>query len=493
MHLTNCLNPTIVVINGEERKVPCGCCEYCRFVRSMSLIERFRLESQEHKYGVFVTLTYANPFLPCCKYSEDAGGFYVPDCFDCYQSLFTNDDEGLFFNFPHLSDYDAKKLASLEKLYGFVPRLKKTDLQDFFKRFRINIKRKICDKLNLPYEEFKVSYLACGEYGPTGYRPHFHFCMLFDRPEIAKEFEMLLRSAWSYGSSSFRFCTDDRAIKYVAQYINGFSDLPSFYKTKGLRPFLLISKAEPVGLSKISEEKIIFTLINRSPTISVYDAKKGTYCDVCLWQFLENRLFPRFTGFDIIPHWLRVRLVGTAASARSYEEFMSLVEEAQIQRYNTILLDYYELFNKTPKDCSFFLSNRRLCSCMYRLYLASKRIVANIRVYGRKIHCSSIAEYMALIDDYYHNKKQYQLKQQLEFEESFMPKHPDWLKYIDLMTQDRSVYDTSDFHDVFDVIHNINQNQRKKKAKNEYLQNHPEYMVLHSHDEFLEGFKSSIY
>lgn len=150
MNFTNCLHPITVERHGVTHTVPCGKCEYCRFVRSLDIVNRFGLESQSHKYCVLITLTYANVFLPRIEFDKDSNYFYVND-----EEIF-GDDAGLCFPY-HANEHDLLLLDKIYCHYGFIPRLRKYDVQTFLKRFRINVQR----KLNIKHE--KIIYLACGE------------------------------------------------------------------------------------------------------------------------------------------------------------------------------------------------------------------------------------------------------------------------------------------------------------------------------------------
>ena len=89
MNFCSCENPERIVLHGEERLLPCGKCDCCRYNRAYGLIKRFSLDSQHYKYCVLVNLSYANTFLPRLKYHNDLECFYVPD------SLINDEDAGL--------------------------------------------------------------------------------------------------------------------------------------------------------------------------------------------------------------------------------------------------------------------------------------------------------------------------------------------------------------------------------------------------------------
>lgn len=92
-------------------QVPCGKCHECRARRSAAWAFRLEQEDRVHLESHFVTLTYSDDNL-------------------------SGSDDGL-------------------------PTLVKSDLQKFFKRLRKNSQK-------------KIKYYACGEYGTSTLRPHYH-------------------------------------------------------------------------------------------------------------------------------------------------------------------------------------------------------------------------------------------------------------------------------------------------------------------------------
>lgn len=102
-------------------KIPCGRCVGCRLERSRQWANRCMLELQYHESSYFVTLTYDDEHVPVTYYSENVDG---------------------------------------EARSGLT--LRARDLQLFLKRLR---KEHFYERLR---------FFACGEYGTTTYRPHYH-------------------------------------------------------------------------------------------------------------------------------------------------------------------------------------------------------------------------------------------------------------------------------------------------------------------------------
>lgn len=128
--------------------VPCGKCHECRANRSAAWAFRLEQEDKIHPVSRFVTLTY-----------DDA-------------NLMVDED--------------------------FVPHLHKPDLQKFFKRLRFNTKK-------------TIKYYACGEYGTTTLRPHYH-AIIFG----VTDDDVL--ASWKNGHIHFD-PVEPATIRYVTNYL----------------------------------------------------------------------------------------------------------------------------------------------------------------------------------------------------------------------------------------------------------------------------------
>ena len=83
--------------------------------------------------------------------------------------------------------------------------LVKSDLQKYFKRLRKSI---------APH---RIKYFACGEYGETTFRPHYH-CIIFGLG-LRPEHQQLIRDNWQKGHVHVGQAEPD-SIGYVAGYID---------------------------------------------------------------------------------------------------------------------------------------------------------------------------------------------------------------------------------------------------------------------------------
>lgn len=152
-----CLKPVRLTKNLDRREfpdgllVPCGKCFQCRIQKRQEWTIRMIHELDSWESSSFITLTY--------------------------------DDE-------HCPPFHS---------------LVKKDLQKFFKRLR---KR-------LSYDDRKIKYYACGEYGDQTHRPHYH-AIIFG---LAPTEKRTLEKVWPFGFVHTGIAEPD-SIRYVAQYID---------------------------------------------------------------------------------------------------------------------------------------------------------------------------------------------------------------------------------------------------------------------------------
>lgn len=185
--MASCLTPMSIKPTKEKpardgflfHVVPCGKCAACRLRRIQGWVFRLRQEEKIHWCSWFVTFTYELP----------------PITFNKFMTL------------------------------------RKADLQDFFKRLRFNTGTKT------------IKYYACGEYGGTTNRPHYHAIIFDATPEQ-------IEAAWLYvdpsdyvrrGHIDFGSVSDD-SIAYTAKYMAKMSRIPMHDADDRLPEFSLMSK-----------------------------------------------------------------------------------------------------------------------------------------------------------------------------------------------------------------------------------------------------------
>lgn len=188
--------------------IPCGTCIGCKSARATHWAIRCEHEASNYDNNIFLTLTYAEKHLP-------PGGYH-----------------------------DSKQAFT-------------ADLQKFIKRLRKDISAHPRHYSRDPTRNTR--YFACGEYGTTNGRPHYH-AILFnvgfpDRYRVGgSEAKGILYGAdrlaklWPWGDSRFGDATG-AAANYIAQYTlkkqgRGDHDDDGVYRPP---PFVIMSKRPVIG------------------------------------------------------------------------------------------------------------------------------------------------------------------------------------------------------------------------------------------------------
>jgi len=175
-----------------DQMLPCGLCNGCRLDYGNEYAQRMyhELEETPGNLGLFITLTYAQRYLP----------------------------PGGNLKFEHMTL--------------------------FLKRLRSKLKYN-AQKQGLP--EPKIRYFYCGEYGGSNSRPHFHIILFglelppgddFDHKQSKKGHQThrsrLLESVWQMGMSDVGKVTFE-SCKYVAMYMH--KDKGSDYSNKKFKTY----------------------------------------------------------------------------------------------------------------------------------------------------------------------------------------------------------------------------------------------------------------
>ena len=208
--------------------VPCGKCEGCRIDQSREWASRIVMEMQYHKDSAyFVTLTY----------SSDE---------NVWPENFKNQNGTLVYP-------DSEPLRN-DSISGNPIVLRKSHLQDFYKRFR---KR-------FPGENLR--YFSCGEYGSIGLRPHFHICMMgvkfrdlypFGKSKTGEQLyrSPTLEKIWPFGLSAIgllNFSTAAYTARYCQKKAHGKDK--QYYEDLGLTPEFTTMSVRPGLATQYFEE-----------------------------------------------------------------------------------------------------------------------------------------------------------------------------------------------------------------------------------------------
>ena len=249
-----CDHPIKVSHNGLAVYVPCGQCDACRLSASASVVRRIKSHALRYRYCYFVTLTYADDYLPklSCVFTDesvkDKNGkeyrlcsFYPQSRDLSLVNKYRKQSRGrsrtfdyeepfeAYVNFEDFENHRRHQLAPLNTLY-YAP---SKDLQLFFKRLRYEYKlrfktttRKTRFSEVEAYETGKdgvdnpekISYFAVSEYGTDKGRPHWHLLLFFDTDYLASNIAYFVNKAWGYGIADTQLSRGECA-SYVASYL----------------------------------------------------------------------------------------------------------------------------------------------------------------------------------------------------------------------------------------------------------------------------------
>ena len=278
----NCLHPRRLFNQylGDYVVVPCGYCEACRVYKNSHYAFLCNLERQSHKYCLFVTLTYANRFIPRASFASSTGDIGDYSC-----NILVDSSTGEILSDYPVSHYDAEEFVKKTYLFGYVPYLRKSDLQKFLKRLRYYVSLKTSSPLR---------YFAVGEYGPEHFRPHYHLLLYFSDERILQVCNESLSKIWPFGRVDCQHSSGDASL-YVAGYVNSYSYVPQFLKAPAVSPFCVHSQKLGQGLLQNERTKVYQTpfeqFIRRSVVLD------GNFTEYSLWRSCYAYYYPKCKGF----------------------------------------------------------------------------------------------------------------------------------------------------------------------------------------------------
>lgn len=205
-------------------EVPCGKCIGCLMDKSRDWANRLLLESLDHEFSYFVTLTYDDAHIPVSTYSDENGEFA-----------------------------------------GVSQTLRKRDVQLFMKRLRY-------------YVGQKIRYYAAGEYGSDTFRPHYHLILFGFELTDLKPLQRTKQGFHLYTSEFLeRVWSDEDFVKlghvavgefswesaaYVARYVTkkqyGESGKAAYEAFNMEPPFALMSRNPGIGRNYYTEHPDLF-------------------------------------------------------------------------------------------------------------------------------------------------------------------------------------------------------------------------------------------
>lgn len=224
--------------NGDWLFVPCRKCESCLINKCNGGAYHLSQELKKYPFKLFVTLTYDNDNLPYACVGDSRIFRGIPNkVFPSVLPASPLDSKGFKTYLP--SGFPDGQITGV--LYY-------KDLQDFFKRLRINYYRNYGTRI-------KFFYSAVGEYGSFGKRPHYHV-LFFGREEFTESFRDTVIDSWQMCDWSrlpmekaIQYA-EDGVSNYLAAYINSLSCCDEFLCQKSIAPRCQRSKEIGFGFDK---------------------------------------------------------------------------------------------------------------------------------------------------------------------------------------------------------------------------------------------------
>lgn len=419
MRIVGCEHPKTLVspYTSELITVPCGKCDTCLNSKGLRWVNKLDIEARRHKYTFMVTLTYDDDNLPRLGLNDsmDSLVFMNRDADYCiplseimdFDSPYMHDEYGEWLD--HEVAYLRDRLLHPLGL----PCCYNRDFQLFNKRFN-----KYCFKhVTKEYSNFR--FFCAFEYGSTTYRSHYHAIYFFDSDGIAKRFNEIVSACWSFGNIDAESVYSDAGRRYVAQYANMHSHLPSFYNHPKFRERVLFSRFPSIGSCEFLDEEVQH-IYNELPLERVewVDTKKA-YDNVPVSDAYKCRFFPKISGYSTLSDSDRIRMYGIikAVPSSTFGEFEEsarvcswLVERGIANKSESLLASF--CFDVTKRGSC-------LSDALWRLYRISSRVC-----YYASILRTSVSWIVGRIVEFYKLYDYERLKKMYEFQQEYVINHP---------------------------------------------------------------------
>ena len=302
------------VINPYTHKamyVKCGVCPACLTEKAIHRVERIKNNDTVGYTTFLLSLTYARYNAPYIRRSE---------AYDFSKGLITelNVYRDVSYRWVRSSaDYDmacqgTKKthvlttidfsddipsitgVKDLSHEFDKIGVCYYPDLQQFFARLRLNLKR------FFNYDKPFTSY-NCSEYGTASLRPHFHVAMHIPKAD-AEIFRAAINKSWPFSNILMFKRSFEEALScssYVASYVNCGSKFPNFLK-RTFPPKHSYSKGYGCGNKFFSLDSILSKFYRGHLSCFVQKTKQGipTIVECLLPKYIIHRYFPIIKGYS---------------------------------------------------------------------------------------------------------------------------------------------------------------------------------------------------
>lgn len=413
MHLVNCEHPRLVVTPSGKMRVRCNKCDTCKNARAKDWCNRLIEESQHHRFGFMVNLTYNDVNVPRMRF--DGQNYFIENRKDTWCIPFQEIDSLIFNSSTPVRDRQLLNDRLQDRLG--VPVVYTKDVQDFNKR----LNKYIHDHYSKRYSNFR--FFCAFEYGPDTMRPHMHGIYWVEDRQVAEHFSEIVHSVWTFGDSSTATIYSKGGYNYVAQYVNMSCHLPSFYEHIKLRQRHTFSKCPPIGSFNFLVKEIR-EVYNRLPVKrTVWNAQTSTFDVVPVTKSFKDRFFPKCEGYSNRSDFDRIILYRSTEFLPS-EDFREFCEAFYQLRHfynqvgsdvNSSLVSVYEklmsfrrslCMNSKDMDCvegklyKVYLQSKRFCFLRDSLGLTSGQMLSKINDYYKKVDYEKLKDFYLFQQDY---------------------------------------------------------------------------------------------
>lgn len=322
-----CTNMRVVtnIYTKKELFVKCGHCPACLQEKAAHRVSRIKATENDSLQCIMVSLTYRRGDCPYIDRNEayefSRGKRTTLNVYrdTIYRKVRKSADYEIGYKktnekcvlstieFSHHSNFD--KLKDLKHEAGKIGVSYYNDVQRFYARLRLNLKRKY------NYDKSFKAY-NCSEYGMRSLRPHFHLLIFIPKGDF-EIFRNAIIASWPFSDlSKFERAIEKsyRGASYVASYVNCGSKFPSFLK-EFYPPKHSYSKGFGLGRTVFSLSSILFHFKRGSLSFGVSRDKQGipTIVDVPFPAYVIHRYFPKFKGYNrISPSEVQSVMLGIA-------------------------------------------------------------------------------------------------------------------------------------------------------------------------------------
>lgn len=483
----SCSHPRLVFNKylNKHILVSCGKCVVCRGLQNARWCQRLEMESSHHRYTLFGTLTYPDSCVPTVDLNS-----YVSQSPTFEKSL------------KNSQDYVSLRQGIIQTInYG--------DFSSFMKRLRTYIFRNYGIRANL-------RFFCAPEYGPTTFRPHFHYILWFDDSRIAKVIKDSIFQSWlpkdCRQESLSQFLKYNRhefvrgnAASYVAGYLHCNADLPPVLLEPEFIPRHHCSVCPSIGEFGLSDVQVQRLSSGDVSQLSYKRAVDHRLQSVSVWRSLEGRLFPRCVGFSSFSPCDRVSLYecpfAIAGSPKELAEWL-YSRRHSMAGFAWLFWQIYRYVRDEPLS----VEDKTFLGFCRRVFYVSR--CAHLICRSRRI---GFSDFERFVDSYYVRKDYNSLKLQLLSEEEFVQQNtPDTsLSYLAAMIDpcflgNGRCLPLSRYDLIFDSFSLCNSNcysyncdcnfyfrsrfahyrrtfifNRKKHRKKDFVVSHPEYSSIY--------------